>query len=258
MKIDKQKPLNAFSQLLDIMDDLREKCPWDKKQTFQSLAPLSIEEVYELNDAILNENTEEIKKELGDLMMHLVFYGKIASEQNTFDIADAIESVNAKLIERHPHIYGDVQVENEEDVKANWEKIKLKKGNDSVLGGVPRGLPALVKAQRIQEKASGVGFDWDNADDVWKKVLEELNEFQEEVKAGNTEAAKQEFGDVLFSLINYSRFVHVHPEESLQMTNNKFIHRFQKMEELIKADGKQIYDLDLAQMDEYWNQVKKQ
>lgn len=257
MKINKQKSLDAFSKLLDIIDDLREKCPWDKKQTFQTLAPLSIEEVYELNDAILKQNPNEIKNELGDLIMHLVFYAKIGSEQNLFDIGDAIESINKKLIDRHPHIYGNVVVENEEDVKANWEKIKLEKGNKSVLEGVPKGLPALVKAQRIQEKASGVGFDWDTPTAVWEKVLEELNELQVEVKNKNTKTITEEFGDVLFSLINYSRFINVNPEEALQKTNAKFIERFQKMEELIKKDNQEIYNLNLEQMDEYWNRVKK-
>ena len=249
--------LQAFERLLDIMDELREKCPWDKKQTFQSLKHLTIEEVYELNDAISENNPEEIKKELGDLLLHIVFYAKIGSEDHSFDIEDVCNGICEKLIVRHPHIYGDVEVEDEQAVKENWEKIKLKEGNKSVLSGVPKSLPAVIKAFRIQDKVKGVGFDWDDKKDVWNKVEEELAEFTAEVAANNQEKQEQEFGDVLFALINYARFCDINPEEALNKTNNKFIRRFTKMEELIKKDHKILGNLSLSELDVYWNSVKK-
>lgn len=249
--------LKAFERLLDIMDDLREKCPWDKKQTFQSLKHLTVEEVYELNDAISENNTNEIKKELGDLLLHIVFYAKIGSETNDFDIADVCHAISEKLISRHPHIYGDAVANDEQAVKENWEKLKLKEGNKSVLSGVPQSLPAIIKAYRIQDKVKGVGFDWNNKEDVWQKVEEELNEFKVEVANNDFENQEQEFGDVLFALINYARFCNINPEEALNKTNNKFINRFTKMEELIKNDSKTIGDLPLNELDSYWNEVKK-
>jgi len=249
---------NAFERLLTVMNELREKCPWDKKQTMDSLRYLTIEELYELSDAILEKNKNEIKEELGDILLHIVFYAKIASETNDFTITDVINSICDKLIERHPHIYGDVTVNNEEDVKQNWEKIKLKEGNKSVLSGVPKTLPALVKAMRIQEKARGVGFDWENKNQVWEKVLEEIEEFKTEIDQPNPnkENIENEFGDVLFSLINYARFNNINPEDALERTNKKFIHRFQYMEEKIKASGKTISDCKLEEMDKYWNEAK--
>ena len=249
---------NAFERLLTVMNELREKCPWDKKQTMDSLRYLTIEELYELSDAILEKNKNEIKKELGDILLHIVFYAKIASETNDFTITDVINSLCDKLIERHPHIYGDVMVNNEEDVKQNWEKIKLKEGNKSVLSGVPKTLPALVKAMRIQEKARGVGFDWENKNQVWEKVLEEIEEFKTEIDHPNPNKKniENEFGDVLFSLINYARFNNINPEDALERTNKKFIHRFQYMEEKIKASGKTISDCKLEEMDKYWNEAK--
>lgn len=249
--------LKAFERLLDIMDDLREKCPWDKKQTFQSLKHLTVEEVYELNDAISENNTNEIKKELGDLLLHIVFYAKIGSETNDFDIADVCHAISEKLISRHPHIYGDAVANDEQAVKENWEKLKLKEGNKSVLSGVPQSLPAIIKAYRIQDKVKGVGFDWNNKEDVWQKVEEELNEFKVEVANNEFENQEQEFGDVLFALINYARFCNINPEEALNKTNNKFINRFTKVEELIKNDSKTIGDLPLNELDSYWNEVKK-
>ena len=249
------KRLVAFERLLNIMDDLREKCPWDKKQTLDSLSHLTIEETYELVDAILDKDMEGLKGELGDLMLHMVFYSKIASETNTFDITDVLNGVCDKLIERHPHIYGDVEVANEEEVKANWEKIKLKSGKKSVLEGVPRSLPAMVKAVRIQDKARGVGFDWDNREQVWEKVNEELSELKHEVDQ-STDAVEQEFGDVLFSMINYARFLDIDPEAALQKTNKKFIKRFQYLETESAKDGKQLGDMSLQEMDEYWNRAK--
>lgn len=246
--------LEAFDRLLTIMDELRENCPWDKKQTMETLRHLTIEETYELSDAIIENDLDEVKKELGDLMLHMVFYARIGDEKESFDVADVLNSVCDKLIRRHPHIYGDVDAEDEEIVKANWEKIKLKeKGNQSVLGGVPKSLPALVKAMRIQEKARGVGFDWDNQDQVWEKVQEEMSEFQEE-----TEKEKQagEFGDLLFSLINYARFVDINPEEALERTNKKFIKRFQYLESESKKDGKSLGEMTLEEMDAYWERAK--
>uniref|UniRef100_UPI00391EF884 nucleoside triphosphate pyrophosphohydrolase n=1 Tax=Capnocytophaga leadbetteri TaxID=327575 RepID=UPI00391EF884 len=250
------KRLEAFQRLLNIMDDLRAQCPWDKKQTIQSLRHLTIEETYELGDAILDNNLQEVKKELGDLLLHIVFYAKIGSETGDFDIADVANGVCDKLIIRHPHIYGDVKVDNEEDVKRNWEKIKLKEGNKSVLGGVPKSLPALVKASRIQDKAAGVGFDWDNIDDVFAKVKEEIEELHAEVKAQKHTAIEAEFGDVLFSLINYARFLKVNPEDALERTNKKFIARFQYLERKAAESGKSLRDMTLAEMEAYWQEAK--
>jgi XTP/dITP diphosphohydrolase len=238
------------------MDELREKCPWDKKQTLESLRNLTIEETYELADAISKNNLEELKGEIGDLMLHMVFYCKIADERRAFDITDALNSVCDKLIHRHPHIYGDIEVADEEEVKANWEKLKLKEGNKSVLSGVPSSLPALVKATRIQEKVKGIGFEWETAKDVWKKVKEELAEFEHEVEI-NSEAKEEEFGDLIFSLVNYARFVNISPESALSKTNIKFITRFQLMEELIKNDGLKIDSMSLAEMDGFWDKAKK-
>jgi len=253
--LNRKAKLEAFDRLLTIIDELRENCPWDKKQTMETLRHLTIEETYELSDAIIENDLEEVKKELGDIMLHMVFYSRIGSETGEFDMADVLNAVCEKLIRRHPHIYGDVKTDDEKAVKANWEKIKLKeKGNKSVLGGVPKSLPALVKAMRIQEKARGVGFDWDNQTQVWDKVQEELSEFQEEdekdKKAG-------EFGDLLFSLINYARFVDINPEEALERTNKKFIKRFQYLESESKKDGKSLGDMTLKEMDEYWERAKK-
>ena len=250
------KRLEAFQRLLNIMDDLRAQCPWDKKQTMQSLRHLTIEETYELGDAILDNDLQEVKKELGDLLLHIVFYAKIGSETGDFDIADVANGVCDKLIIRHPHIYGDVKVDNEEDVKRNWEKIKLKEGNKSVLGGVPKSLPALVKATRIQDKAAGVGFDWDNIDDVFAKIKEEIEELHAEVKAQKHTAIEAEFGDVLFSLINYARFLKVNPEDALERTNKKFIARFQYLERKAAESGKSLRDMTLAEMEAYWQEAK--
>ena len=244
----------AFERLLTIMDELREKCPWDMKQTLESLRHLSIEEVYELGDAILDGDMDEVKKELGDVFLHLVFYSRIASETEAFDIADVLNSICEKLISRHPHIYGDTVVKDEAEVLSNWEKLKLKEGKKSVLEGVPRSLPAMVKAQRIQDKAKGVGFDWENSDQVWEKVLEELNEFKE---AKTREDQEEEFGDLLFSLINYARFKGIHPEDALEKTNKKFIYRFQYLETESAKEGKQMGEMTLNEMDEYWNRAKE-
>jgi XTP/dITP diphosphohydrolase len=245
----------AFARLLTIMDELRAQCPWDKKQTFDTLRILTIEETYELADAIIKKDLQEIKKEIGDLMLHMVFYAKIGSETNDFDITSVLHSVCDKLVERHPHIYGDVKVENEEQVKANWEKIKLKTGNKSVLEGVPQSLPAMVKAIRIQEKARGVGFDWDNRDQVWEKVGEELGELKVEVEK-NSDKIEDEFGDLLFSLINYARFVGVNPEDALERTNRKFMKRFNYLETESAKDGKKLGEMSLEEMDAYWNRAK--
>ena len=251
--------LTAFERLLNIMDDLREKCPWDRKQTMESLRKLTIEETYELADAILENDLEEIKKEIGDLMLHMVFYAKIGSEKGAFDITDALNGICEKLIHRHPHIYGDVEVKDEEEVKANWEKLKLKEGKKSVLEGVPKSLPAMVKANRIQEKARGVGFDWDNKEQVWEKVQEELNELKVEInEAASKEKIENEFGDLLFSIINYARFIDIDPESALERTNKKFISRFQYLEQKAKALGKNLHDMTLAQMDEIWEEAKTQ
>src|SRR5688572_19910382 len=254
--------LAAFNRLLDIMEELREKCPWDKKQTLESLRHLTIEETYELSDAILKQNTPELKKELGDLMLHLVFYAKIASETKMFDLADVLNAQCDKLIFRHPHIYGDVKAETEEQVKQNWEQLKLKEGNKSVLGGVPVSLPALVKAMRIQEKARGAGFDWEEKEQVWEKVEEELSEFKAEFNVSepeniNRQRATGEFGDLLFSLVNFARFIEINPEEALERTNLKFIKRFQYLETEAAKDGKELRSMNLAEMDHYWNKAKR-
>lgn len=254
-------PASAFERLLTVLDTLRTQCPWDKKQTMETLRHLTIEETYELSDAILEGDMEEIKKELGDVMMHLVFYARIASETKEFDIVDVLNSVCDKLISRHPHIYGDVEVQDEQDVKRNWEKLKLKEGNKSVLAGVPAGLPSLVKASRIQEKARGVGFDWDNKEQVWEKVEEELQEFKDEFNVSepakiDIEKAEAEFGDLMFSLINYARFININPENALEKTNKKFIKRFQYLEAKAKENGKALQDMTLAEMDIYWNEAK--
>lgn len=256
--------LRAFDRLLTIMDELRLNCPWDKKQTISSLRHLTIEETFELSDAILDNDIDEVGKELGDIMLHLVFYARIASEQGAFDIADVLNGICEKLIHRHPHIYGDVEANDEETVKANWEKIKLKEKDrkQSVLGGVPRSLPALIKAMRIQEKARGVGFDWEKKEQVWEKVEEEMQEFKAEYNAEATdsidkEKATAEFGDLLFSLINYARFIDINPEEALELTNKKFIRRFQYLEEESAKAGKSLGEMTLNEMDEYWNKAKK-
>jgi XTP/dITP diphosphohydrolase len=253
----KQTQLQAFERLLIIMDELREKCPWDKKQTIQTLRHLTIEETYELGDAILDNNLNEVKNELGDLLLHLVFYAKIGSETNDFDMADVCNAICDKLIHRHPHIYGDVVVKDEEEVKQNWEKLKLKEGRKSVLEGVPRSLPALVKASRIQDKAKGVGFDWEEPQQVWDKVQEELQEFQEEVAAGDQDKMEAEFGDVLFSMINYARFLNINPEDALERTNKKFINRFQYLESKAEALGKPLMDMTLGEMDVFWEEAKR-
>ena len=248
--------LKAFDRLLTIMDELREQCPWDKKQTMETLRHLTIEETYELGDAILDNDLEEVKKELGDVLLHIVFYSKIGSETNDFDIADVCNSICEKLISRHPHIYSDVKVENEEDVKRNWENLKLKEGKKSVLEGVPRSLPALVKANRIQEKVAGVGFDWEQPNQVWEKVEEELNEFKTEVRNCNIDAMESEFGDVLFSMVNYARFLNINPENALERTNKKFSKRFQYLENKAKALNKPLKDMTLAEMDVFWEEAK--
>ncbi len=253
----RKQQLAAFNRLLDIMDDLREKCPWDKKQTLESLRHLTIEETYELADAILENDLDEIKNELGDVLLHLVFYAKIGSEKNAFDIGDVANAISEKLISRHPHIYGDVVVKDENEVKENWEKLKLKEGKKSVLEGVPKSLPAMVKANRIQDKVSGVGFDWEEPYQVWNKVQEELSELNEEIKKGSDNSIESEFGDVLFSLINFARFIGVNPENALEKTNKKFINRFQYLEKAIKKEGKKLSEMTLSEMDVYWEQSKK-
>jgi len=253
----RQEQLQTFDRLLTIMDELREQCPWDRKQTMETLRHLTIEEVYELGDAILDNDLEEVKKELGDVLLHLVFYSKIGSEKNAFDIADVANSICDKLINRHPHIYGDVKVENEEEVKKNWENLKLKEGKNSVLEGVPRSLPALVKASRIQEKVAGVGFDWEEPQQVFEKVKEELDELQHEVTTENQDKIEAEFGDVLFSMINYARFLGVNPENALERTNKKFITRFQYLEQKAKENHKALKDMTLEEMDVFWEEAKK-
>lgn len=257
MKTKAQK-LEAFGRLLDIMDQLRAECPWDKKQTFESLRHLTIEETYELGDAILEGNLSEIKKELGDLLLHIVFYAKIGSETKAFDIADVAHDISEKLIFRHPHIYGDVEVKDESDVKKNWEALKLKEGKKSVLGGVPKGLPTLVKTQRIQDKVAGVGFDWDAKEEVWNKVNEELNEFKEEVIKGDLKKSEEEFGDVLFSLINYARFMKINPDTALERTNQKFIKRFNYLEAKAQDMGKTLDQMSLEEMEHLWVEAKNQ
>ena len=251
-----QKKTKAFSRLITIMDELREKCPWDKKQTFDSLRYLTIEEMYELSDAILDKDMQEIKKELGDVLLHIIFYSRIASETNDFDISDVIHSLCDKLIHRHPHIYGDVKVKDEAEVKKNWELLKLKEGRKSVLEGVPKSLPAIVKSFRIQEKVRGVGFDWDNKTQVWDKVLEEIEELKVEVEKGDVDRIESEFGDVLFALTNYARFIDVNPEDALERTNKRFIKRFQIMENLLNEDHKKLEDMKLSEMDVYWELAK--
>ncbi|MBA6153039.1 nucleoside triphosphate pyrophosphohydrolase [Gelidibacter maritimus] len=254
----RQEQLQAFDRLLTIMDELREQCPWDKKQTMESLRHLTIEEVYELGDAILDKDLDEVKKELGDVLLHIVFYARIGSETNSFDIADVCHSICDKLIDRHPHIYGDVEVANEEDVKRNWEQIKLKeKGKTSVLQGVPKSLPAMVKANRIQDKVAGVGFDWERPEQVYEKVEEELNELKMEVASGNADRMESELGDVLFSIINYARFLKINPENALERTNKKFIKRFQYLEAKSVEINKSLSELTLSEMDVFWEEAKK-
>lgn len=254
----RQEKLDAFGRLLDIMEDLREGCPWDRKQTMESLRPLTIEETYELGDAILDSDLPEVRKELGDIMLHLVFYAKIGEEKQAFDMAEVLHGICDKLVDRHPHIYGDVEAEDEETVKANWEKLKLQQGSKSVLSGVPRSLPALVKATRIQDKARGAGFDWEASDQVWDKVQEELTELRQEVDNGATDKAEGEMGDVLFSIINLSRHLNVDPDSALERTNKKFIHRFNYLESAAKAAGKSLDEMSLTEMDQYWEKAKLQ
>ena len=249
--------LIAFERLLNIMDDLRAKCPWDQKQTFESLRHLTIEETYELSDAILKGDKNEIKKEIGDVLLHLVFYSKLGSETKDFDITDVINSLCEKMIFRHPHIYGDVKVENSEEVIQNWEKLKQKEGNKGALSGVPNSMPSLLKALRIQDKARAIGFDWEDPNQVWEKVQEELGELQVEVKANHQEKLENEFGDVFFALINYGRFLNVNPEDALEKTNKKFISRFNYMEQKILAQGRALADCSLTEMDVFWNEAKK-
>ncbi|MFP4089661.1 MAG: nucleoside triphosphate pyrophosphohydrolase [Cyclobacteriaceae bacterium] len=256
----REEALRSFDRLLTIMDELREQCPWDKKQTLESLRHLSIEEVYELSDAILEGDMQEISKELGDLALHLVFYARIAREKEAFDMADVLDGICEKLIVRHPHIYGDVSAEDAETVERNWEQIKLReKGSrkKTVLGGVPKSLPALIKAMRIQDKARGVGFDWEKKQQVWEKVEEEMQEFREQEEAGDKEKSMDEFGDLLFSLVNYARFAGINPEEALERTNKKFIKRFNYLEEKARQDGKDLSSMSLEEMDTYWNEAKK-
>lgn len=250
--------LKAFERILTIMDELRAKCPWDMKQTIDSLRPLTIEETYELSDAIIKKDMSLLKEELGDVLLHIIFYAKIGEEQGAFDIATVINDLSEKLIRRHPHIYGDVKVENEEQVKQNWEKLKMKEGRKSVMGGVPESLPALIKAWRIQDKAKQVGFEWDNINDVWKKVEEEMGELEEVVREGNADRIEDEFGDLMFSLVNYSRFLDVDPETALERTNQKFLKRFRYIEEVATKQGKALTDMTLGEMDAIWNEAKKQ
>lgn len=254
----RKEQLAAFNELLDIMDELRSKCPWDKVQTFESLRHLTIEETYELSESILEKDLEGIRNELGDLMLHLVFYAKIGAEKNSFDMGDVIRFINKKLVHRHPHIYGDVEANDPKTVKDNWEKIKLSEGRKSVLSGVPVSLPPLVKAYRIQEKAKGVGFDWEKPEQVWDKVLEELEELHVEVNDGSdTDKMEHELGDLLFSLVNYARFIEVNPEDALERTNKKFIKRFQHLESKASEMGKSLKDMSLSEMDVFWEEAKK-
>ena len=248
----------AFERLLTIMDELREQCPWDKKQTMDSLRYLTIEELYELSDAILDKEMDEVKKELGDILLHIVFYSRIASETNHFDISDVINSVCDKLVYRHPHIYGDVKVQDEVEVKKNWERLKMKEGKTSVLEGVPKSLPAIVKAFRIQEKVRGIGFDWEDKSQVWDKVLEEMEELKVEISNTDQERIESEFGDVLFALTNYARFINVNPEDALERTNKRFIKRFQIMEEMINKDGLDLAEMPLSEMDLFWEKAKEE
>ena len=253
-----QNTSDSFLRLVKIMDELREQCPWDKKQTIHTLRPLTIEETYELADAISENDWKGIKEELGDMLLHILFYAKIGSEQKQFELQEVMDGISEKLIYRHPHIYGDVKVADEGDVKRNWEKLKMKEGKKSVLSGVPPSLPAMVKATRIQEKAKQVGFEWEIREDVWKKVEEEIAELKEAMELNVPEKIEEEFGDVLFSLVNYARFLQVDPEGVLEKTNKKFIYRFQKMEEIAISEGKKLQDLSLVEMDSIWNEVKKQ
>jgi XTP/dITP diphosphohydrolase len=253
-----EMPVDSFVRLVKIMDDLREKCPWDKKQTIQSLRQLTIEELYELTDAITAEDWKGIKEELGDLMLHILFYSKIASEKNEFTLKEVMDSVSDKLVFRHPHIYGDVTVKDEEDVKRNWEQLKLKEGKKSILAGVPQSLPAMVKAMRLQEKAKQVGFEWDNRDQVWEKVEEEMAELKEAIELVDPAKTEEEFGDLVFSLVNYARFLQVDAENALETTNKKFIDRFNKMEAIAAEQQRSLADMSLAEMDAIWNRIKKQ
>ena len=248
--------LAAFGRLLDIMDELREQCPWDRKQTMETLRPLTIEETYELGDAILDQDLEEVKKEIGDIFLHMVFYSRIGSEKGAFDVADVLHAICDKLVQRHPHIYGDVEVKDEAEVKANWEKLKLKEGKRSVLDGVPRSLPAVVKATRIQEKAQGIGFDWDEISQVWDKCREEFGELEEAVEQQRQDEIESEMGDLLFSIINLSRFLKVDAESALERTNKKFISRFRYLEEKVNQEGKVLSEMSLAEMDRYWEEAK--
>lgn len=248
----------AFGKLVKVMDDLREKCPWDKKQTIQTLRQMTLEETYELTDAITDENWVEIKEELGDLLLHILFYSKIGSEQDRFTITDVINNITKKLVDRHPHIYGDVIVQDEEDVKKNWEKLKLKEGKTSVLSGVPKALPALIKAMRLQEKAKQVGFEWDNKDQVWEKVEEELQELKEAILTKDSKKIEEEVGDVIFSMVNFARFLNVDAENALEITNKKFVSRFTKMEQKAMGIGKNLNDMTLSEMDAIWNEIKQQ
>jgi MazG family protein len=249
---------DPFARLVTIMDELREKCPWDRKQTIQSLRQMTLEETYELTEAISEENWKGIKEELGDLLLHIVFYSKIGAEQNKFTINEVIEGISKKLIDRHPHIYGDVKVENDEDVKRNWEKLKLKEGKTSVLQGVPKTLPALIKSMRLQEKAKQVGFEWENKEQVWEKVKEEEAELQEAIEIGEPAKIEEEFGDLVFSLVNFARFLNVDAENALEVTNKKFINRFTQMEEKALASGKNLNAMTLLEMDAIWNQIKRE
>jgi MazG family protein len=249
---------DSFIKLVQIMDELREKCPWDRKQTIHTLRSMTIEEMYELADGIIEEDWNNIKEELGDILLHIVFYAKIAQEESKFSLHEVIEGICDKLIVRHPHIYGDVQVNNEEDVKRNWEAIKIKEGKSSVMDGVPESLPAVVKATRVQEKAKQVGFEWYNKEDVWKKVEEEMNELQEAVAKEEQRKIEEEFGDVLFSLVNYARFLQVDAEAALEKVNKKFVRRFKKMETTAMAEGKHLKDMTLEEMDAIWNKIKKE
>jgi len=249
---------SAFERLVSIMNDLREKCPWDKKQTIQSLRQMTLEEVYELTDAITESNWKDIKEELGDLLLHIVFYSKIGSEQGQFTLEEMINGICQKLIDRHPHIYGSVKVEDDEDVKRNWEQLKLKEGKTSILSGVPKSLPALIKAMRLQEKAKQVGFEWENKEQVWDKVEEEVQELKDAIHKNEQQKIEEEFGDVMFSMVNYARFLNVDAENALELTNKKFIHRFTSMEKFASERGKSLNSLSLQEMDEIWNEVKQQ
>lgn len=251
------KRSEAFERLAVIMDELREKCPWDRKQTMETLRHLTIEETYELADSIIDNDIQSIKKELGDILLHIVFYAKIAEEQNLFTLDELIHAQCEKLIHRHPHVYGDVTVQNEDEVKQNWEMLKLKEGNKSVLEGVPKGLPAMIKAIRMQEKARGVGFDWDKPEQVWEKVEEEMKEFVHEAEKGDKKKAEAEFGDLLFALVNYARFKEINPEEALERTNKKFLRRFQFIEDSARKNGQVLNKMSLEEMDVYWNEAKR-